>query len=273
MTQAQRQWHWGECNKYAAECIKAVSSLTAASTLARAADVIATTLPTFDHLVVAARRKLAKGDIDLALYDVRTRHLLICEVKTVYDKHRTVLHMHQFEDKKVKVDHAVRQLREAAELVAQNPNMHGLFHKKLPPPRRISKMLLTWFDPVDLTVGTIDEDILSLNFATFRYLLGVAKGDLDDLVRATRELRNVWCVAEKRPIDLQVAFKQMIEVQLPIIDAKDELDEIDFSGLTRAELAKMPALESGWRNSPASQIVSFLRETREALEDHVTPSG
>ena len=243
------------------------------STLARAADVIATTLPTFDHLLVAARRKLAKGDIDLALYDVRTHHLLICEVKTVYDKHKTVLHMHQFEDKKVKIDHAVKQLREAAELITQNPDMHGLFHKKLPPPLQISKILLTWFDPVDLTVGTIDEDILSLNFATFRYLLSVAEGDIDDFVRMTRELRNVWCIAEKRPIDLQVAFEQTIEVQLPIIDATDELEEIGFSDLTRAELAKMPALESGWRNSPASQVVSFLRETKEVLENYVTQAG
>ncbi|WP_040297853.1 MULTISPECIES: hypothetical protein [Afipia] len=70
-----------------------------------------------------------------------------------------------------------------------------------------------------------------------------------------------------------MTFEQTIEVQLPTIDAKDELDDIDFSDLTRAELAKMPALESGWSNSPASQVVSFLRETREALEDHVSQAG
>jgi hypothetical protein len=172
------------------------------STLARAADVIASTLPPFKHLRAATRRKLKKGDIDLALYDVRTRHLLLCEVKAVYDKHRTVLHMHRFEEAKVKVVHAVTQLRKAAEAIRDGVDMNGIFQAKLPPPLRVSGVLLTWFDPVDLTVGTPDEDILSLNFATFRYLLRAAEGDLDQFYRSAHDLRNVWCVAELRPIDL-----------------------------------------------------------------------
>ena len=75
------------------------------STLAYAADAVATTLPKFDHLAVVARRKLkGKGDIDLA-FDVSSGHLLLCEVKTVYDKHRTVLHMHRFEEAKSFTSH------------------------------------------------------------------------------------------------------------------------------------------------------------------------
>lgn len=74
------------------------------------------------------------------------RHLLLCEVKTVYDKHRTVLHMHRFEEAKVNVARAVGQLRDATAAVNSGAvDMHAIFQKKLPQPLRVSTSLLTWF--------------------------------------------------------------------------------------------------------------------------------
>jgi len=86
-------------------------SRTLGSTLAHAADVVAASLPPYPEVAVAVRRNIAgRGDVDLALYDLTRRHLLICEVKTVYDKHRTTYQMHRFEEAKVNVQRAVDQL-------------------------------------------------------------------------------------------------------------------------------------------------------------------
>lgn len=76
--------------------------------------------------------------------------------------------------------------------------MQALFGRKLPPPQRVSGALLTWFDAVDLTVGTSDEDILCLNFATLRFLLRHSTGNIDVLHKAAHELRNIWCLSVRK---------------------------------------------------------------------------
>ena len=244
---------------------------TVGGRLAHAADILAAALPSFGRLQVAVRRNLkGGGDVDLALYDVEAGHLLLCEVKTVYDKHRTVLHMHRFEEAKVNVERAVGQLRDATAAVnSGSVDMHALFQKKLPQPLRVSTGLLTWFDPVDLTIGTQDEDILSLNFATFRLLLDMAKGDLDLLCRTTRELRNIWCASELRRIDIQTEFPTEIEVQIPVLDSVVDLKDLSLTPLTRAVLDHLPALPDTWRTPVQLQppMVSYLADTIAALAD------
>ncbi|QCN96647.1 hypothetical protein D3093_14990 (plasmid) [Azospirillum argentinense] len=243
---------------------------TVGSTLARAADVLAAVLPSFDRLKVAVRRNLkGGGDVDLALYDVESRHLLLCEVKTVYDKHRTVLHMHRFEEAKVNVARAVGQLRDATSAVNSGAvDMHALFQKKLPQPLKVSTGLLTWFDPVDLTIGTPDEDILSLNFATFRLLLDQSKGDVDLLCRTTWELRNIWCVSELQRIDLQTEFPTNIEVQIPVLDSAADFKSLSLTPLTRVLLDHLPALPDAWRMSDLQEeVVSYSSDTVAALGD------
>jgi len=241
---------------------------TVGGTLARAADVLADVLPCFDRLKVAVRRNLkGRGDVDLALYDVECRHLLLCEVKTVYDKHRTVLHMHRFEEAKVNVARAVGQLRDAAVAVNSGAvDMYALFQKKFPQPLSVSTCLLTWFDPVDLTIGTHDEDILSLNFATLRLLLDQAEGDVDRLCRTAQELRNIWCASELRQIDLQTDFPTKIEVQIPVLDSAADLEDLSLTPLTRAVVGHLPALPNEWRTfDPQPAVISYLADTIAAL--------
>jgi hypothetical protein len=239
------------------------------STLAYGADAIAAILPTFGYLEVAVRRNLqGKGDIDLAMYDTTSRHLLICEVKTVYDKHRTVLHMHRFEEAKVKLAHPVNQLREAiASVVSGTTTMQALFGRNLPPPTRVSGALLTWLDAVDLTVATPDEDILSLNFATLRYLVRRTAGNIDAIHRAVHELRNIWCVSELRPIDLQIEVATRIEVQGDAIDTWVDIARLDLSAVAQVEVDTMPAVPDGWREAKDSvaKIVSYLGDSLERL--------
>ena len=236
---------------------------TLGSTLAQAADVIAADLAPHPNVLVKARRRIKPhGDIDLALYDRSSRQLLICEVKTVYDKHRTAIHLHRFEDQKVRLNHAVDQLRTAKRAVMDGAvDLKGVFGEALPAPEEVDLALLTWVDPIDLTVGTADQDILSLNFATFKYLFRSSGGDLGALLRAVRELRELWCVAQRRPIDLGVPFPVTLEVQIGALDARRDLASLGLSDLTHRLIDELPQLEDGWREEPeaAEALVSYLK--------------
>src|ERR1019366_6246612 len=196
-------------------------SRTLGSTLAHASDVVEASLPTYRDVAVAVRRNIAKGDVDLALYDLTRRHLLICEVKTVYDKHRTTYQMHRFEEAKVNVQRAVDHLaRTTAALNAGDLTVTTIFGQKLPPPLHVDRALLTWLDPVDLTMDTPHEHVLSLNFATLRYLHKRCNGNISTMVRSIKELRNIWCLAVERPLDLgQPTISSHLEVQVPALDA------------------------------------------------------
>jgi hypothetical protein len=251
---------------------EAAWSRTVGSTLARAADVLAASLPPFDRMRVAVRRGVkGKGDIDLALYDSVSGHLLICEVKTVYDKHRTVRQMRQFEDAKVRLSHAVNQLRTSIAAVSSGDlSMTSIFGCPLPPPTRIDGALLTWFDPIDLTMGSTDEDLFSVNFATFRYMLRRSEGDLPVMLRAVTELRNVWCVAIRRLLDLgQPEIDSDLEVQVSVVDAASDIDRLGLSPLAVELVRQLPALPENWRDSPetAGTAVSYLKDTVQVLTE------
>lgn len=248
-------------------------SRTVGSTLSKAADTIRDSLPAYDNILISVRRKIgSEGDIDLAAYDTATGHMLICEIKTVYDKHRTILQMQRFEDAKMNLSRAVRQLRQAeAALTSGKVDMQVLFGKNLVAPRKVTSLILNWLDPVDLTMGTSDEDILCLNFATFRFLLDQSGGALDEMVRAAFELRNIWCVSELRPIDLQIELPTRIQAQLPVIDSRGDLGRLELSDLTLSQLEHLESLPDGWRNdSDMSQvIVSYLNDTVEYMSGSV----
>lgn len=239
------------------------------STLAGAAGVVERTLPKFDRLLVATRRKLSGGgDIDLALYDIESGHLLLCEVKTVYDKHRTVLHMHRFEEAKIKIAHAVNQLRQAIAAVKSGGiAVNAIFGRKIPAPKRVSGALLTWLDAIDLTVGTADEDILCMNFATLRYLVRRSAGNIEAMHAAVHQLRNIWCISELKPIDLQVEVPTRIETQMLLIDAASDLARLKLNSVAQAEVDALPKVPDGWRiRTDASEMfVSYFTETADRL--------
>jgi len=248
-------------------------SKTLGSTLAYAADVVAGSLPSHTDVVVTVRRKFVGGDVDLALYDLIRRHLLICEIKTVYDKHRTTFQMHRFEEAKVNVQRAVDQLaRTTAALNVGSLSVATIFGQKLPAPLHIDKALLTWLDPVDLTMDTPREDVLSLNFATLRYLYQRSNGNISAMVRSINELRNIWCLAVQRPLDVgQPRVNSYLEVQVPTFDSAKDLASLGLSTLTLQELHR---LSEAWdaQSEPAgrSDYVSYLDQSREFLSTYDT---
>jgi hypothetical protein len=247
-------------------------SKTLGSTLAHAADVVAASLPPYPDVAVAVRRNFAGGDVDLGLYDITRRHLLICEVKTVYDKHRTIYQMHRFEQAKVNVQRAVDQLaRTTAALSAGSLSVATIFGRKLPAPLHIDQALLTWLDPVDLTMDTPHEHVLSLNFATLRYLHQRYDGNITNMVRSIKELRNIWCLAVQRPLDVgQPTVKSHLEVQVPALDSDADLASLGLSTLTLKELRGLSEAWNAQDEPPErSDYVSYSDQSRESLSNIV----
>jgi len=127
--------------------------------------------------------------------------------------------------------------------------------------------VLTWLDPVDLTMDTPHEEVLSLNFATLRYLHHRCKGNITTMVRSIKELRNIWCLAVRRPLDVgQPTVKSHLEVQVPALDSDVDLASLGLSALTLEELR---GLSEAWKpqSEPAARndYVSYLDETRPSL--------
>jgi hypothetical protein len=243
---------------------------TLGGTLSYAADAVAASLPKYARIEVAVRRNIkGKGDIDLALYDTVSRHMLVCEVKTVYDKHRTVHQMHRFEDAKVNVTRAVDQIRRSMAAVSSGTlSAKVIFGKPFPPPVHVHGALLTWLDPIDLTMGTADEDVFSLNFAMLRYVLKRARGDVSATMRSITELRNVWCIARRRPLDLgQPDLNSDLEAQVSVLDSVTDISTLPLSAMTVEELRFFPSLSDNWRTLPEHSgiTVSYLSDTRQVL--------
>jgi len=241
---------------------------TLGSTLARAADTLASMLKPVTRLELAVRRNFQGGDVDLALYDTVSHELLICEVKTVYDKHHTDCLLFRFEEAKVNVNRACSQLRATESVIASGQlTMSGLFGKKLPHPVRVHKALLTWLDPVDLTMGTPNESVISLNFASFLYLVHAAEGNLPAMTKSIHELRNIWSVAKTRRLDLdQAELNADVEVQVGLLDARDALAQLPLDELTRKFVAELGSIsDDNAALEPGETWVSYLTETETTL--------
>jgi hypothetical protein len=144
--------------------------------------------------IVAEKKKGNLGDIDIAIYDAANDHLVLFEVKSVFDKFRTNYQSSNYIDQKVNVSKAAAQLNKIEtailngnwrlpEIFAGSPNRV---------PQKISKIILTWWDlvPVD---DVIHSDILTLNFKTFSYLLSIANNNIDLLVDAVQQLGKIYC--------------------------------------------------------------------------------
>ncbi|KHT30177.1 hypothetical protein [Pectobacterium carotovorum] len=239
-------------------------SKTLGSTLAKAADSVANSLPEFPNLKVTTRRNYPGGDIDLALYDTASGHMFVIEVKTVYDKHRVDSLNHRFESAKVNVEKAVSQLRETALAFEKSQiNIKGIFGDELPHPKKVHFALLTWFDSIDLTMETDNEDVLSLNFCLLRFLVDKSNGNLELMAKSIHELRNIWLMSKERNLYLgQPELNSSLEVQVNMIDAREELLELNLSPLTVCLLNSFQSISD---METEETFISYLNETKHVL--------
>lgn len=240
---------------------------TLGSTLARAADTLKALLPVMSHLKIAVRRKFPGGDVDLALYDTQSNELLVCEVKTVYDKHNVDSLMHRFEEAKVNVDKATSQLDETALAISEGQlSMMSIFGEKLAAPKAVHKVLLTWLDPVDLTMGTVHEEVMCMNFAIFIGLIHASEGNVQAVATAAHELRNIWSVALSRPLDLsQPELTAKLEVQTNLLDRRSDLERLGLSPLSRKIIAHMDSIDEVTASEQPASWISYLSDSMRVL--------
>ena len=239
-------------------------SETLGSTLAKAADQVLSTLPKFPNIKSAVRKTFKGGDIDLSLYDSNTGHMFSIEIKTVYDKHGVDSLLHRFINSKVNLPKAIKQIRETEKVISSGSlNMKDIFGENLDQPTKIHSVLLTWFDSMDLTVGTTDEDIFSLNFVVLRMMLILSEGNLELLARSVHELRNIWLLSRDREVDLgEEKLDSYLEEQLNIIDLREDLSTLDLSDLTMKLLDTFTSLSD---IEEKSIYYSYFQDTQNTL--------
>lgn len=249
-------------------------SETLGSSLAYAADTLGEMMPKSERLKIAVRTKYSGGDIDLALYDTQTKELLICEVKTVYDKHGTDSLMEHFEEAKINVRKASSQLQATESAISSGSvTLKNIFKISDSTPARIHKALLTWFDPIDVTMGTSEENVMSLNFATFIWLVHRSSGDVQALVRTAQELRNIWAVSYMRPLDLgQPSLEAVLEVQTGLLDRREDLALLPLSNLSQEILKNMRTIDDLPVDTIEKEWISYFEDTCNSINSHRSPT-
>ncbi|WP_217542903.1 hypothetical protein [Vibrio metschnikovii] len=141
--------------------------------------------------------------------------------------------------------------------------MMDIFGENLPKPIKIHNILLNWFDAKDLTVGTLDEDIISLNFFIFRLMLQLSDGDLELMARSIHELRNIWLVSRERDLDLgQEELNSYLEEQVYLIDSREDLATLTLSNISKKLVETLSSLSDV---EDTDSFKSYFKDTQIAL--------
>jgi len=169
-------------------------SRTFGSDMALVADYIASQLPTNPDVVVITRRaKKGIGDIDLALLNTKSNELLLCELKTVFDRFRTDFQSTNFTVQRVNFEKAIVQLQTAATAIADGrwPLREIFPNETFVSPPRVLKLILLWRDHPNPTLDT-GAYIPVVDFSSFIYLVKECSFHLSDLVETIEHLAKVY---------------------------------------------------------------------------------
>jgi hypothetical protein len=228
---------------------------TVGSDLAKVADTIRNGLPDKPNLLFGImKKKKGVGDIDLGIYDSESRVLLLCEIKTVFDRFRTNYQLSNFIDQRVNFDKAASQLVAAKEAIENGEwKLSEIFNCKLDgSPSRILTVVLTWYDLHNPWVGIAETNLVSCNFRVFRYLFAQAGGNLDMVYEAIFQLSRIYCVAVLQPsFQLPVEGQEVFvkrQVQTELLPPNEELDQMQLCEIVRQESASLPKLPANWRD-------------------------
>jgi hypothetical protein len=225
---------------------------TVGGDLAKVADAIRAQLPNTPHLLFATTKKKAGiGDIDLGIYDPRSRVLLLCEIKTVFDRFRTNYQQSNFTEQRVNFDKASKQLAASSDAIESGTwQLSEVFDCKLHgSPARILSLVLTWYDQHDPWLGNAAPNPASCNFRVFQYLFTQSGGDLVKLHEAIAQLSRIYCVAALPSWHLPVngeAIAVRREVQTDFLPSQETLNGMPLSDLVRREVATLAKLPTDW---------------------------
>jgi hypothetical protein len=223
-------------------------SQTVGAELERVADWLGAQLPAGGRLRwVARRRRKGIGEADLVLLDSDTGHVLVLELKTVFDKFRTHLQMRNFTEQKVNFPKALKQAQTAAAALADGRwPLRDLFGKDAPKaPTGVTHGVLTWWDTYNPTLGS-DPQTLCCNFETLLYVMQQADGDVRSAARAISELSGVYCpgvlIEQQWDVNAQPTIVRR-EVQGDALPPSTRLEQLTLGPLALeliADLARWP---------------------------------
>lgn len=225
---------------------------TVGSELAKVADAVCAELPDIDGLFFATNKvKKGIGDIDLAIYDSRLRVLLLCEIKTVFDRFRTNYQLSNFTGQRVNYKKASAQLKISADAIERGVwQISDIFNRKLcGPPARILPLVLTWYDQYNPWVGMDTINPESCNFRVFRYLFAQSNGDLVKVYEAIAQLSRIYCVASLRSSQLPVGDESIAvkrEVQTDLLPPERTLNDMPISNFVKKEIKTLSKLPLDW---------------------------
>lgn len=194
--------------------------------------------------------------------------LVVCELKSVFDRFRSRQHLRTFVSGKF--DKAVDQLRPKVEAIRAAHTgkemtvprwpMKDIFSNRVDEaPAQVVPVILNWWDVFDYTIGTDDEDILCCNVRAFRFLFRRCAGRLDRLTDVIRTLSGVFCVAQATGRTLRFEGREVDFWQEDQLDRLPPLEELRPRVYRRAvvdQLKLLPMMPSDWRE-----------QTREAGHD------
>ncbi len=228
-------------------------SRTLGSYTSKIASYLADCLPRYPNALITSEKIIDNsGDMDLVIYDKSSRHLLICEVKTVFDRFRTNYQHTNFYSQRVNVEKAIRQLRNNKQIIDQGLySLDDIFISSgLGIPQKISLMILLWWDIFDPTIDTVDEEILCCNFKTFKYLYTETHGNISLLVHAINKYRTTYCPAKLCEISLMhngEILNCLREVQTNLLPARIEFGTDKDSEILHRITNDLATIPDDWK--------------------------
>jgi hypothetical protein len=228
------------------------------SNLAEVAAAVRQSLPKMPGLLFATtKKKVGVGDIDLAVYDLRSRVLLLCEIKTVFDRFRTNYQQSNFTEQRVNFNKASKQLAVASEAIEKQAwSLSEIFQRKIQgKPSRILPLVLTWYDQHNPWLGVTNRNPESCNFRVFQYLFSQAGGNLAVLYEAISQLSRIYCVAALPRWQLPKthgSVQATREVQTGLLPPQNILNEMPLAELVRREVGSLAKLPTDWEDQLAA---------------------
>ena len=231
-------------------------SKTVGSELAKVSNYIVSLLPTIENIFLTTlKKKKDIGDIDLAIYNLKSNHLIICEIKTVFDRFRTNYQLKNYITQRVNFEKANNQLNKIEDaIITNNWTLREIFGRNFTnPPKIITKIILTWWDVMNINLGTSKEDILCCNFKIFQYLYTKAKGDLGLLATTIYQMSKIYCFAYLKRIKIPDSSKSTIKLQIQS-DILPPLSYFVFKNISTLALAELKTLQHLQENFKIEKI-------------------
>jgi len=233
-------------------------SKTFGARLAKAVNFVAGRLPNYKNLVVATTKKKTNiGDIDLAIFDLNTRELMLCELKTVFDKFRTDFQLSNFARQKVNFDKAKQQLNSSCHAIINGAwKLEEIFGGAVKgKPSKIHPIILLWKDQFNPLLDDPDY-VPVVTFNTFVYLFTESRGNLGELAGTIGQLERVFWVSRYVDDFWPVGKDRLLlsrQLEIDALPPQSYVSKLPLTPLAAREIATLSHLPEDWREQLAAE--------------------